>query len=123
MNGRPRRLTIVLVISSLYLVTWIGGWVTYQHDFRERIDSKHAKARQRYAELAAFAEREGLQQPAVDLYAKPTSHVDWCVPILPGVLIADSSYVCAPLWGEGGWKIVLYYGWGTFEVPVANWRA
>lgn len=48
----------------------------------------------------------------------PTSGVRWCVPVLPGVLLADSYYCVGPLCAAGGVKIVLYDGLGPVEVPT-----
>jgi hypothetical protein len=49
--------------------------------------------------------------------------VSWCVPILPGVLLANSHYVVGPLYGKGGYKLVFYYGWDSREVVLAGWMS
>jgi hypothetical protein len=53
----------------------------------------------------------------------PTSKVNWCIPVLPGVLLADSSISQGPLSAEGGVKIVIYYGVGSVEIPTPFSRA
>ena len=45
----------------------------------------------------------------------PTSHVYWCFPLLPGVLLVDSDYCVGPMYAGGGVKVVLYYGIGSTE--------
>ncbi len=51
----------------------------------------------------------------------PSTEVSWCFPILPGILIANSSYIISPLWGESGVIIVFYYGFGAKEI-VSLWE-
>jgi hypothetical protein len=46
----------------------------------------------------------------------PEAGVNWAVPLLPGVLLADSSEVFGPLNGHGGAKVLLYYAGGTIVV-------
>ncbi len=46
--------------------------------------------------------------------------MDWCFPLLPGVLITNSWYQCGPLFGKGGVKLVLYYGVGSMEILTMN---
>jgi hypothetical protein len=48
----------------------------------------------------------------------PIFGVDWCVPLLPGVLLADSYYSVGPLYARGGVKIVVWYGVGSLEGPL-----
>lgn len=45
-------------------------------------------------------------------------------PIVGGIIVlANSSYVIGPLWGEGGSKILVYYVFGFLELPIGNWKA
>lgn len=46
----------------------------------------------------------------------PTTGVNWCIPLLPGVLLADSYEVLGPLHGRGMAKIVFYYGVGSVVI-------
>ena len=74
--------------------------------------------------MAAFAKANGLPNQSTRIHPQPSSRVDWCIPLLPGVLLADSSYHIGPLWAAGGPKLVVYYGFGTFEIPLpVGWRA
>lgn len=50
----------------------------------------------------------------------PATGVDWCFPLLPGILITNSWYQCGPLFGKGGVKLVLYYGVGSLEILALN---
>jgi len=50
--------------------------------------------------MAQMYRKEGLgeyKSPVRLREGGPEVGVDWCVPILPGVLLADSYYVIAPL--------------------------
>lgn len=54
----------------------------------------------------------------------PTSRVNWCLPILPAVLLTDSEYVIGPLYGRGSAKIVFYFGAGSVTVlELCGWRS
>jgi len=44
----------------------------------------------------------------------PASDVNWCLPLLPGVLLADSAYFIGPIYAKRTTKIVVYYGVGSF---------
>jgi hypothetical protein len=45
-----------------------------------------------------------------------SAHVDWCFPVLPGLLVADSGYTIGPKHADDGIKIVLFYGIGSVEI-------
>lgn len=50
--------------------------------------------------------------------------MNWCIPLLPGILITDSEYAVGPLFAKGSKKLVLYFGIGSvtlWEVDV--WKA
>ena len=50
--------------------------------------------------------------------------VKWCVPLLPGVLLVDSYSVISPSSGSGGVKVVVYYGTGAVVVcELWGWLA
>ena len=101
-----RRWLAATVLLTLYLLTWIGGW----HSHAQEIEA-------RAQEMAKLAAAQGEQGRPIGLrQGGPQTSVDWCVPILPGMLICDSYYVIAPLWGKGGVKLVLYYGFGSVEL-------
>lgn len=83
------------------------------------------------AEKAKFLEwqRQGLV-PADEVYSTellaggPKSAVNWCLPILPAVLLADSEYVVGPLYGSGSAKIVFYFGSGSVTLlELWGWRS
>src|SRR6185436_15274280 len=106
-----------------YLLTWVGGWLAYSRDLHHRTSMLLDDARQRNVESAEFFRDQGLPDRSIQINPQPASKVHWCVPLFPGVLLANSSYHIAPLWAEGGMKIVVYYGFGTLEIPIFSWRA
>ncbi|HEV3144100.1 MAG TPA: hypothetical protein VGZ47_09475, partial [Gemmataceae bacterium] len=83
-----------------------------------------AKAWARYRQVQAHAAQWAANEPdgeEILAYYRvreggPKTGVKWCVPVLPGVLLADSYKVIGPLNGSGGVKVVLYYGIDSVEV-------
>jgi hypothetical protein len=122
MRKRKRLLIGIL----LYAITWVGGWISHSQAIKAEAERRWRNAQLRkerdYAELL----KRGEELP---IYAQvhaegPFSRVVWCVPVLPGVLLADSDYVVGPLNAEGGVKLVLWYGFGSTEVcTLLGWRA
>jgi hypothetical protein len=109
----------------LYAVTWVGGWITYARQLQERTESAYqAIQHDNEAEEAADL-RAGLKPRPLKLHpGGPKSGVYWCVPICPGVLLADSYESIGPLYGEGGTYIVVYYGFGCTKVcMLGGWLA
>jgi hypothetical protein len=115
----------VAAIAILYLVTWIGGGLTYSRNLSARAWSMSRAGIARDAQEAAWYKAQGIPNPRTipRTSATPTSRVNWCVPLLPGVLLADSEYHIGPLWAAGGPTLVVYYGFGTFELRIGGWRA
>jgi hypothetical protein len=46
----------------------------------------------------------------------PSSNVDWCFPVLPGILLTESGYSIGPRCGTEGVKIIYFYGFGCVEL-------
>jgi len=117
LSRMPRRWRILLiVILGLYLFTWIGGWLRIKSDLDaeawntwRRVTAENAKTR------ALFAS-EGFPAPQVEVRPGGPATRVVCVPLLPGVLYTYTSSVIGPLWGHGGWSVMIYYGFGTVEV-------
>jgi hypothetical protein len=107
-----RRHLVACAVVLLYAWTWVGGWVLHARQLRE-----DAAATYRAAERFR---REGLK---VELnQGGPIAGVAWCLPVLPGVLLAWSAYSAGPLLGRGGLKVVLYYGLGSAELcTLVGW--
>jgi hypothetical protein len=107
-----RRPLVACAIALLYLWRWVGGWRSHSRQLRD-----DAEATYRAAERVR---QEGLQ---VELHqGGPIAEVAWCVPVLPGVLLAWSGASAGPLLGRGGLKVVLYYGFGSAELcTLVGW--
>jgi hypothetical protein len=88
----------------------------------------NARAQRYWADAAArdrvweqYAVSQQVSYNPVARPEGPITHVDWCFPLLPGILVSDSSYVVGPLYGKGGVKVVLYYGIGSVELLMWGW--
>jgi hypothetical protein len=120
-----RRKRLLWLLILLYAVTWVGGWITYVRDVDASTWASYRNAQKRNTEWQA-AEPPGAEVP---IYLElreggPAAGVDWCLPVFPGVLLADSYQVLGPLNGRGGAKLVLYYGTGTVVVcELWGWRS
>ena len=105
------------VLAVLYAVTWIGGRRSHARDLQNRARADWIVANAMNQKAAYAAAHDGLSLPVVELRpGGPVAKMEWCVPVLPGLLVADSYYAVGPLWGTGGPKLVLFYGWGSIEV-------
>jgi hypothetical protein len=120
--GRLKRNRVCVgLLVVLYVGTWIGGWGSHARQLRDHAEGRYRAAEKLNRELAADPAR-----PApIDLHeGGPTAEVAWCLPVLPGVLLAYSGYSAGPLFGRGGVKVVLYYGFGSAEVcTLCGWVA
>jgi|SRR5579862_4027918 len=119
---------ILLCLIPLYVITGIGGYYSHSATLRRETQSIYDRAKERDHVDADIAAKMGIKprQPRVfetgptDL--KPLCKVNWCVPVLPGVLFANSYYQVGPLFGKGGFKIVIYYGFGSWAIgPIWGW--
>jgi hypothetical protein len=109
-------------IAALYLVTWVGGCVQHSHDLESASWDRCRAAERSNLRQSEQAKVEGQMPHLVELRKDgPATNVNWCIPLLPGVLLIDSDSVIGPLCGNGGAKIVLYYGTGSLELG-SLWR-
>jgi hypothetical protein len=121
-----KRMIIAVAIATLYLVTWIGGWISHSGELASRARRYWNQAAAKEREMDQLAVTQGLPRPSSSVpYVNkrgPASRVEWCVPLLPGVLLTDSWYVVGPLYGKGGVKLVLFYGVNSAEfVTLWGW--
>lgn len=117
------RSKILLCLVPLYVVTWIGGYYSHSASLKRETQRRYEAAQKSDAEYAAFAAREGVPPFRQRAHKDgPKCGVHWSAPVLPGVLIADSYYSVGPLYGRGGVKIVIYYGFGSWAIgPIWGW--
>jgi hypothetical protein len=117
----------ILCISALYIITWIGGYRSHSEMLNRETQWRYDAAKAEDAQdKAASAKTTTTNTPpaAVSRIYKdgPNAIVYWCFPVLPGVLIAKSGFVVGPLYSEGGIKLVIYYGWGSWaSEPIWGW--
>lgn len=117
------RAKIISIIIVAYLVTWIGGWYAHQREMSALAQRLYKGAEANNAQQIEW-EREGRGKamPIKLLPGGPKAGVNWCFPLLPGVLVVNSSYVVGPIFGKGTTKIVLFYGLGSITlVELWGW--
>jgi len=112
-----------VIVVLLYAITWIGGSNSHRHNLKVDAQRMYNDAEEQELEQATWYNQDGMGQPRrITRDGGPISKVDWCFPLLPGVLIADSYYIVGPLYGRGGISIVIYYGFGSAQIgPIAGW--
>ena len=123
MKLSPKQATIVIL---LYAGTWVGGWHSHATQLQSSAQKLYHEAREEEASKKAFWREKGFSESPESVIRPqgPKTDISWSLPILPGILIADSSFSIGPLWGEGGIKIVIYYGFGSFAIgPIWGWMA
>lgn len=114
-----------LCVVALYVLTGIGGWQTY-------VRYMQAQSEEGYAHYLQWVQRCNEKRAETDIAPEepqprrdgPHPFVRWCVPILPGVLMAKSGFTGTgresdgerTFYENGGMRIVLYWGVGASEV-------
>jgi hypothetical protein len=100
-----------LTVLILYAVTWAGGWMTHARNMNDSAWEKYRLQQAYNAECMARAPAgTEVPFPAQLREGGPKTGVKWCLPVLPGVLLADSYEILGPLNERGMVKIVFYYG-------------
>lgn len=112
-----------LFVGALYVITWIGGYLSHSFVLSKHAEQLYAGARETEIERAADYKSYGGPPPRpVALAGGPIAKVDWCFPVLPGVLVANSQYVIGPLYGRGGIRILIFDGTGFWDSgPIWGW--
>lgn len=110
-----RRRKILLVVGLLYVVTWIGGWRSHRYEISAEAHTRYQQAQDKNRASAQDASTAATDESTLIRLRDggPVSGVDWCVPLLPGVLLANSHYIVGPLYGKGTTKLVVFYGLGS----------
>ena len=119
---RSRRFWVVVAV--LYAITWVGGCVSHQRSLSARARHLYEDAQVRERAVAAQYKQEGgIYQPRrITRDGGPIASVNWCFPLLPAILVVDSYYVVGPLYGRGGVSIILFYGFGCYQLgPIGGW--
>jgi hypothetical protein len=115
----------VCLLVPLYLVTEVGGWISHARQLREQTEASYRTAERENREEETAARKLGVKPFLIKLHPDgPKSGVYWCLPVLPGVLLANSYWSVGPLYASGGTKVVLYYGFGSTELcTLVGWAA
>lgn len=121
-----KRKIISIVVILLYAITWIGGQRTHSMNLQKHATQLYVGALLKNQKMSDWARSEGLEEPnPIELRKDgPRSKVKWSIPIIPGILLANSYYVNGPLWAEGGTKIILYYGISSKVIcKITKWMS
>jgi hypothetical protein len=106
-----------MAVLALYVVTGIGGSLCHSRDLEASAWENYRELERRNAAALAAARAEGDEPFLMELYeGGPVTGVNWCVPVLPGILLVDSYSACGPMGGRGTAKVVAYYGTGSMIV-------
>jgi hypothetical protein len=98
------------VILLLYLIAWVGGWITHALTWQAQLQAtwrSNKRYHEKKEELARqWGSEEYLQIVKEDRAARlwpdgPIASVDWCLPLLPGVLLSSTHAEVGPLAGGG----------------------
>lgn len=118
-----RRWLIAGLVLMLYLLTWVGGPSSHRREIESRAQQYWENGAAKNRQMQQFASEHGQHYEPIELLpGGPRAWVNRCFPVLPGVLLADSGYQVGRLWGKGGWKIVVFYGFGSVElVTLGGW--
>lgn len=107
------RKKILLAVVILYVATWIGGYFSYSAALNRETLARYKGAKRADQKYGSLAPGDPVRWPVARAGDHgPVCGINWCVPILPGVLIASSYYYVGPLYGEDGVRIVCFYGVG-----------
>ncbi len=122
MAWRTAKLKILIVITLLYAFTWIGGWIIYSRDVARTTATMYEGVKQRTIQEIEAAKARGASEDELSSI-KLRGHDDegpssgvFCVPLLPGILLADKELGLGPMRGYGARYIVFFYGWGSMEL-------
>lgn len=113
-----------LSVVAIYAITWVGGHVSHSKKVESHALATYEAAKKKNDEMSAFAQREGLAdyEPIQLRQGGPKSDVKWSFPLLPGILVVNSYYVIAPLWAEGGTKLIVCYGTSSAVIcKLSKW--
>lgn len=115
--GIQTKRRILITIVAAYLVTWVGGWIAHVREMENLARQKYSRAEVHNAEAIEAERLNPIVDRAYPIELRregPASDVNWCLPLLPGLLLADSAYFVGPMYAKGTTKIVVYYGVGSF---------
>ena len=121
-----KKTLIAAILVILYAATWVGGVYSHSQQLNKQAQRLYSEAKETQNYQQLHWKEEGLSKPPRPIVRDggPKSYISWSIPIFPGVLFADSSYVIGPLYGKGGFKVIIYYGVGSFSIgPIWGWIA
>ena len=120
---KPR---LLIAVTIAYLLTWIGGGYAHRREMSNLASRLYARAESSNRNLLELDRLNGDTKtlPIALHSGGPKVVVNWCIPLLPGILITDSEYAVGPLYAKGSKKLVLYFGVGSITFWEADvWRA
>lgn len=122
--SKKKRIVLAVVVT-LYLITWIGGKIVFTREIT-------ADAWLGWRQVKAYDEKvarddaaKGITHDPIGLNPDgPTIKVNWCIPLLPGILVVSSESELGGFMGQGGTDIRFYYGSGTYRIFIlSHWQS
>ncbi len=112
-----RRLMLFIAVIAIYLGTGVGGYRAHLRQLQREAQMIYDRQLRDNEFEIAFAEKTG-GTPSITrlLPGGPRCHVDYCIPIVPGVCFVQSGWGVHSLCAREGTKIVIFYGTGSFTL-------
>jgi len=129
-----RKHFVIRILFGLYLVTWVGGWISHERALKVQAEARYQRSKQHFQEKLAELQESCLDLVFLKEFAEsrstylfpdgPKAKVNWCVPLLPFVLLSSTDCEIGPMAGGGDFNIVFYYGfWANGLCFQPRWRA
>ena len=109
------------IVTGVFAPAHVRQWL--EQDAIARYEKGIEQDRQRQAMRRQVLVELGVD-PNVEEYESrvspngPHYGLNWCVPLLPGVSLANDYYVIGPLWGAGHLSLYVYYGFGVARIAA-----
>ena len=113
----------IIIIILMYVGTWIVGWISLNQNLHQEAEESYRKAEQTNRERVTEERHTGREPFLIPLHEGGPMTSEWCVPLLPAVLLRHWESSIGPLGGGGGSEIVFCYGFGSTKLQsFGGWR-
>jgi hypothetical protein len=120
---KRKKLLGIIIILLMYVGTWIDGSISLNQNLRQKAEASYRKAEQINRESVAAERHTGREPFLIPLHEGGPITSEWCVPLLPSVLLRQWESSIGPLGGGNGSEIVFCYVFGsTKPYSFGGWR-
>ena len=114
-------LALGYIVTGVFAPSHIRQWLKQDALARweagvESDKQRHHMRRQVLIELGFDPDVEEYESRV--LPSGPHCGLNWCVPLLPGLSLANDYYVIGPLWGAGHLSLYVHYGFGVARIAA-----